>query len=222
VANGRFIAGDWGSSCIRLHLCKGRRVCSRPAIRLSPPGVQMALVDARLAFEHAVFSARGLLVTGALSPLYAAVFDQLGDCACDGRCPCRPPGWTRCASGACATRAGVTAGVMPRAKVYWAILALLFSSTALNYVDRQTLSIPQTTIHTRGGKGVFTFVSSINARMGASDPATSHAANVRRHPLGRLGTPEEVADLVLFPSDAAAWTTGTVVGIDGGAGITRR
>lgn len=126
----------------------------------------------------------------------------------------------------------------------------------------------------RAGRGVFTFVSSINARMGAPglaayaaskgaletflktfalevaetgirangvapasvdtpmlgasfdrapDPAAARAANVRRHPLGRLGTAEEVADLILFlSSDASAWITGTVVGIDGGAGITRR
>ena len=126
----------------------------------------------------------------------------------------------------------------------------------------------------RVGKGVFTFVSSINARMGApglaayaaskggletflktfalevgesgvrangvapasidtpmlrasfdraADPAVARAANVLRHPLGRLGTAEEVADLILFlSSDAAAWITGTVVGIDGGAGVTRR
>lgn len=126
----------------------------------------------------------------------------------------------------------------------------------------------------RAGRGVFTFVSSINARMGAPglaayaaskgaletflktfalevaesgirangvapasvdtpmlrasfdrapDPAAARMANVLRHPLGRLGTAEEVADLILFlSSDAAAWITGTVVGIDGGAGITRR
>lgn len=126
----------------------------------------------------------------------------------------------------------------------------------------------------RARKGAFTFVSSINARMGApglaayaaskggletflktfaleiaeygiranaiapasidtpmlhasfartADPAMAHAANLLRHPLGRLGTAEEVAELILFlSSDAAAWITGTVVGIDGGAGITRR
>ena len=124
------------------------------------------------------------------------------------------------------------------------------------------------------GEGVFTFVSSINAKMGAPglaayaaskggletflktfalevaefgirangvapasvdtpmlrasferapDPVTARAANVLRHPLGRLGTAEEVAELILFlSSDAASWITGTVVGIDGGAGITRR
>jgi 2-keto-3-deoxy-L-fuconate dehydrogenase len=124
------------------------------------------------------------------------------------------------------------------------------------------------------GKGVFTFVSSINARMGApglaayaaskgaletflktfalevaeegirangiapasvdtpmlrasfaraADSEAARAANVLRHPLGRLGTAEDVAEAALFlSSDAAAWITGTVLAIDGGAGITRR
>ena len=126
----------------------------------------------------------------------------------------------------------------------------------------------------RKGRGAFTFVSSINARMGAPglaayaaskggletflktfsleaaesgvrvngvapasvdtpmlrasfdrapDPQAARTANVRRHPLGRLGTAEDIADLILFLSSvASAWITGTVVEIDGGAGITRR
>ena len=38
-----------------------------------------------------------------------------------------------------------------------------------------------------------------------------------RIPLGRFGTPEEVAELALFlASDAAAYVTGQVVGINGG------
>ena len=58
---------------------------------------------------------------------------------------------------------------------------------------------------------------------GAPDPAAARAANVARHPLGRLGTPEDVARSVLFVSSAeAGWMTGTIMEIDGGAGVTRR
>lgn len=57
----------------------------------------------------------------------------------------------------------------------------------------------------------------------APDPEAALAANVLRHPLGRLGTTEDVAELLLFLcSDAASWITGSVLPIDGGAGITRR
>ncbi|MDB5710322.1 MAG: family NAD(P)-dependent oxidoreductase [Sphingomonas bacterium] len=57
----------------------------------------------------------------------------------------------------------------------------------------------------------------------ASDPAAARAANEARHPLGRLGRADEVAELALFlASDAAEWITGAVYPIDGGARVTRR
>jgi NAD(P)-dependent dehydrogenase (short-subunit alcohol dehydrogenase family) len=41
------------------------------------------------------------------------------------------------------------------------------------------------------------------------------------HPLGRVGRPEELADLILFlASDNAGWITGTTVPIDGGRALT--
>jgi NAD(P)-dependent dehydrogenase (short-subunit alcohol dehydrogenase family) len=41
------------------------------------------------------------------------------------------------------------------------------------------------------------------------------------HPLGRVGTPEEVAELILFlASERAAWVTGATYVIDGGRGNT--
>ena len=56
-----------------------------------------------------------------------------------------------------------------------------------------------------------------------ADPKAARVSNVARHPLGRLGRPEEVAELALFlASDRAQWITGSVYAIDGGAGVTRR
>ncbi len=41
------------------------------------------------------------------------------------------------------------------------------------------------------------------------------------HPMGRVGTPEEVAELILFlASGRSGWTTGTTVSIDGGRSQT--
>ena len=49
------------------------------------------------------------------------------------------------------------------------------------------------------------------------DRATAAAGFSRANPLGRTGTPEEVADLVTFlVSDCSSFTTGSSVSIDGG------
>jgi NAD(P)-dependent dehydrogenase (short-subunit alcohol dehydrogenase family) len=57
----------------------------------------------------------------------------------------------------------------------------------------------------------------------SADPAAARAANIRRHPLGRLGTPSDVASLVAFlASDEASWVTGEILLVDGGAHLARR
>ena len=57
----------------------------------------------------------------------------------------------------------------------------------------------------------------------STDPEQARVRNIARHPLGRLGRAEEVAELALFlASDRARWITGSIYAIDGGAGVTRR
>lgn len=54
-------------------------------------------------------------------------------------------------------------------------------------------------------------------------PEQAREANIKRHPLGRLGTPEDVASLILFlASSESSWITGGTYVIDGGASIARR
>jgi 2-keto-3-deoxy-L-fuconate dehydrogenase len=49
------------------------------------------------------------------------------------------------------------------------------------------------------------------------DYDTARAAFIARQPMGRLGTPEEVAELVVFlASKESAFMTGNAIVIDGG------
>lgn len=61
-------------------------------------------------------------------------------------------------------------------------------------------------------------------RRGGMDAASYQAFLERSrttHPLGRIGTPEEVAELILFlASPRAAWVTGDTIAIDGGRAQT--
>lgn len=51
----------------------------------------------------------------------------------------------------------------------------------------------------------------------ASDPAAERASLEARQPMGRLGTPEEIAEAALYlASDAASFVTGSELVIDGG------
>jgi len=51
----------------------------------------------------------------------------------------------------------------------------------------------------------------------ATDPVAERASLVARQPMGRLGTPEEVARAAVYlASDDAAFITGTAFVIDGG------
>jgi NAD(P)-dependent dehydrogenase (short-subunit alcohol dehydrogenase family) len=50
-----------------------------------------------------------------------------------------------------------------------------------------------------------------------ADPDTARARSRDRHPMGRFGTPEEVARAALYlASDESAFTTGTLLVVDGG------
>lgn len=49
------------------------------------------------------------------------------------------------------------------------------------------------------------------------DPAAAREMFIRRHPLGRAGRPEEVADAIVYlASDEASFTTGAMLPVDGG------
>ena len=66
-------------------------------------------------------------------------------------------------------------------------------------------------------------ISNLHRRSGMDE--ASYAAFIERskgtHPLGRPGTPDEIANLIFFlASDEAAWITGETISIDGGRHLT--
>lgn len=62
---------------------------------------------------------------------------------------------------------------------------------------------------------------SLDARIAAfDDPVTARQAFIARQPLGRLGTPEEIAAVALhLASDESAYTTGSIIVADGGVSL---
>jgi NAD(P)-dependent dehydrogenase (short-subunit alcohol dehydrogenase family) len=66
-------------------------------------------------------------------------------------------------------------------------------------------------------------VTNLHKRSGMEDDAyqkfLEHSKTT--HPLGRVGAPEEVAELICYlASDKASWITGATYEIDGGRGLT--
>ena len=66
-----------------------------------------------------------------------------------------------------------------------------------------------------------TLTPSLEGRINAfDDPVAAKQMFIDRQPMGRLGTPEEIAAAFLYlASDDAAFTTGTTLGVDGGLAI---
>ena len=49
--------------------------------------------------------------------------------------------------------------------------------------------------------------------------AEKREASAKRHPLGRIGAPEDISNMIIFLLSAeSSWITGQVIGIDGGLG----
>ena len=66
-----------------------------------------------------------------------------------------------------------------------------------------------------------TLTPSLQGRIDAfDDPEAAKAMFIERQPMGRLGTPEEMAAAILYlASDAAGFTTGATLAVDGGLTI---
>jgi NAD(P)-dependent dehydrogenase (short-subunit alcohol dehydrogenase family) len=99
-----------------------------------------------------------------------------------------------------------------RTAPYAAVKAALF-----NYTMSQALMLASKNIRVNAiAPGSIEFPGGMWEQRKTSDPKLYNAI-LRSIPWGRLGTPEEVANVALFLcSDAASWVTGQTLSVDGG------
>ena len=116
--------------------------------------------------------------------------------------------------GACIVNVSSISGfrASTRTPAYAAVKALL-----INYTASQAAMLAPKGIRVNGvAPGAIEFPGGRWEERRTSDPDL-HDSMVRSIPFGRMGTPEEVADVVLFlASPLARWVTGQTVVVDGG------
>lgn len=125
------------------------------------------------------------------------------------------PGMLERGSGAIINMASVASSVVgvPNRFVYGASKAAVIGLTKAVAADFVTRGIRCNAI----APGTVDSPSLHDRMRATGDYETARKAFVARQPMGRLGTPEEVAELCVFlASDEAAFMTGTVSVIDGG------
>ena len=202
----------------------GRRL---EALRETLPGARHAALDhaddaAVAAFAHGcpdldgMFLNAGSLVTGSVEGGSAATFDAMIAANLRGPWLMAQHLGPRLRPGASVVLTGSNIGLraIPDSAAYSVAKAgvhMLAKVLALEWTTRgiRCNAIAPGPIHT----------DMMDARLASrADPAANLAALAAVNPLRRLGTPEEIAQLVAhLLGDGSRWTTGAVIPIDGGA-----
>ena len=181
------------------------------------PGAISAFA-AEVGAPHVLFNCAGYVHQGTILECDEAAFDfsvDLNMRAMYRMIRAFLPGMLENGGGSIVNMASVASSVIaaPNRFIYGATKAAVVGMTksvALDYVTRgiRANAICPGTVDS----------PSLHDRMRAlGDYETARAAFIARQPMGRLGTPEEVGELVVFlASDEAAFMTGNAITIDGG------
>lgn len=188
-------------------------------------GAAEGLVDRvveRFSALHGVVNAAGILQAGSLAATDLDAFDRTMDInvrSVWALCRAALPALRAAAPRASIVNVSSVAGIRP----FPGLLAYCVSKGAIDHFTR-SLAIelaPERIRVNAVNPGVV--VTELHRRGGMGDEA--YAAFLLRstetHPLGRVGDPGEVAELVAFLlSERAGWITGETVAIDGGRHLT--
>ena len=168
----------------------------------------------------ALVNAAGIIATGSVVETSDEGWDALLDV--NVRAPFR---LIREAAGALADRRGAVVNVSSVAgtRVFPGLASYCVSKAAVDQLTRcAAIDLAPRGVRVNAvNPGVV--VTNLHRRGGMAEPA--YAAFLERtavtHPLGRPGTPDEIADLIAFlVSPSSSWMTGDTVGIDGGRHLT--
>jgi NAD(P)-dependent dehydrogenase (short-subunit alcohol dehydrogenase family) len=190
---------------------------------VTSPEAPAAIVNhalAALGGIDAVVNAAGVIASGGVTETTDDGWDQMMDV--NVRAPFR---LIRQAAAALAERRGAVVNVSSVAgpRAFPGLTSYCVSKAAVDQLTRcAALDLAPKGVRVNAvNPGVV--VTNLHRRGGMDD--TKYAAFLERaqstHPLGRPGTPEEIADLIAFlVSPKAGWITGDTVAVDGGRHLT--
>jgi NAD(P)-dependent dehydrogenase (short-subunit alcohol dehydrogenase family) len=168
----------------------------------------------------ALVNAAGIIATGGVADTTDAGWDAMMDV--NVRAPFR---LIREATPSLAARRGAIVNVSSVAgtRAFPGLVSYCVSKAAIDQLTRcAALDLASSGVRVNAiNPGVV--VTNLHRRSGMDEQkyAAFLEKSAATHPLGRPGTPEEIADLVAFlVSPASAWMTGDTIGIDGGRHLT--
>jgi len=185
------------------------------------------MIEDRFGRLDILVNAAGILIPGRIADASYADYKRVMDISCDGTflgmkygAPLLARRPDAAEYGAIINISSITAfTATPSALSYGASRAAVLSMTksAARDFAESGLRIRVNSVHPGSVK---TELSNITYGRLMSQGMTleeAQASMTRLHPLGRLGTPEDIAEAVLFlASDKASWITGTSLTVDGG------
>lgn len=193
------------------------------AVDLTSAGAAETVVDAALkAFGHldVLVNAAGAIASGTLEQTTDAIWDQM--MALNLTAPFR---LMRAAVPHLKARQGAIVNVssVNGLRSFPGVLAYNVSKAGVDHLTRcAAIELAPLGVRVNAVNPGVT-VTNLHRRSGMDE--SRYAAFLERsketHPLGRPGTPDEVADLIVFlASDRAGWMTGETIPIDGGRHLT--
>jgi NAD(P)-dependent dehydrogenase (short-subunit alcohol dehydrogenase family) len=185
----------------------------------APQRIVAAAIEAFGAIDVLV-NAAGVIASGTLEATSDEVWDTM--MAVNARAPFR---LMRAALPHLTLRKGSVVNVssVNGLRSFPGVLAYCVSKSALDHLTRcAAIELAPTGVRVNAVNPGVT-VTNLHRRSGMDE--TQYAAFLERskttHPLGRPGTPDDIAEMILFlASDKASWMTGETIPVDGGRHLT--